>query len=1550
MAVSVREREIERLVRFYRQSIRQLADDFVGAADFEKPRVFAQLQQSFGILDNLDEKTARWADRNIKGLYKAAQKEAEKEIAALGISIKDLRRANAFSVVNQQAIEALLVNPEVGLVSNLREATDQIRNRMKSIQEQAKMLSKQQKLFDATIARVGFLEGRSINEIRDRLVEEMVSFKSNADLLFTAKAAKLPPGQIIRDVADLPFVKIPDARFAQGYRRLRVDKYAEMLARTKTGQASNLARRNKALEHGIELVQISKNKPLEDDACALYIGKVFALTPSAKEEYGVPLVSELPNGGAPFHPNCTHQELQFVIEFESDKERALAFVPPPAWSLNRPWSEVQKEFRRRGGIGSIGQFNEQMKRAVDTGGRQRRGYGDAEQGPPPEPPPDEPSGPGPFPKGPAKPPVPVPDVSIVEGDLFTGLLPQLADVATGMDLAQSFEGLASETVQKALLKRARSMVDKSAKDIEGLSSGARERLVGTVPPRLVTAATKSAQEALIRKKVSAAAREAMDKHALDTLANNLTTETDEFSAELMKVGKKAARQSIPGDLHLSSEELDAILEESLASTHNASLTSARALEGSITTFFQDFSDEWQVAGFEFATGLIRTASEENLAQWKALTGKHMTEVAKKIAAKTFDDPRIAESISIGVSDDAEFVVKAAFDEFVDQFKEFIALAKKYRADVLTVTQDLTGDVAQKVIHDLYAIGTKESNYALAEQFIKKRITSRMQDVASTVPGFEELPTFMQKQAVAEIADSNLIASESKKLIDSVREFVEEQQDKVTKLLGQSATNKAEAAADGVFKTFQFDQADLKLFESTTYVHAFNEASSTLSALEQFGINKAVSFDMAETIAKEVTAKKVKDLEAFIAKAKKIAGKVAEEIAAEAAAVPPAPALKFTKAGKLVKKSAQEVADKFALDFMDDLAAQQLESHYYHFPFYRFEKETIAALRSHLESILPGSEASFLNIEKFIKSAKIRTNLNKVKDAYFQIRNSIGDDSLAKGEALSKLREILGRSAPKVVKVKEAPAVIEPFVSKVEHKAAIKVLEADFPAAEEVQGLRVVKKLGGSTGAELVEDSSGRRFVKKLGTTADQIREEFRAEQIYRSLGVPVPESKLYETASGPIKLSQFKDGKELGSLSASEQKKIFEKLKEDFGIDAVLSNWDVAGLSLDNVLVDAQGTAWRIDVGGSLRFRATGKLKNAGWNENPTELWSLLDAKVNAQSAKVFAGLTHQQRLDALERVVSKKAEILSLIDDANLREVMTKRLDEVEDMVISARNMAADGFGVEGFVEGVNKASVEMLERGLRGQLPKTLKRGRSHAYVVDDNGKDFDSIRGQKGVVAWVKDYMEEKGGDYWFIQEWFDAQGGSSWSTPSKAGKWLIATERSGVDPTHSSIYWGTTSHSKEASAKHFKEGFEKWVNKYATLNNLTPEQAEEKFRKTFRMWSAFQQQRLRLVDITRNDKARKVLRVYRTEAAHVLRSNNVARNSLNADMSVTGRGLADSTSLYQAPHVGGNIVTTQDIPHHRIWGTWWDNIAERSAFMNEDENEILAMLSGIRFDVR
>lgn len=212
---------------------------------------------------------------------------------------------------------------------------------------------------------------------------------------------------------------------------------------------------------------------------------------------------------------------------------------------------------------------------------------------------------------------------------------------------------------------------------------------------------------------------------------------------------------------------------------------------------------------------------------------------------------------------------------------------------------------------------------------------------------------------------------------------------------------------------------------------------------------------------------------------------------------------------------------------------------------------------------------------------------------------------------------------------------------------------EFPPIEETA---LVRKLGGSTGAELVRDTkTGQRFVKKIGASPDHIREEFAADQAYRAAGIQVPRAILYDTASGPVKLAEFIEGRSLADVLASTDEAgqklastALARIRKGFATDALLANHDVAGLSLDNIIVDQKGVPWRIDNGGSLRFRAQGAPKSsAAWNGAVQELESLRDPAINPQTARIFADLTDQEIDEQIKDLLARESEITAAVPES---------------------------------------------------------------------------------------------------------------------------------------------------------------------------------------------------------------------------------------------------------------------------------------------------------------
>jgi hypothetical protein len=172
-------------------------------------------------------------------------------------------------------------------------------------------------------------------------------------------------------------------------------------------------------------------------------------------------------------------------------------------------------------------------------------------------------------------------------------------------------------------------------------------------------------------------------------------------------------------------------------------------------------------------------------------------------------------------------------------------------------------------------------------------------------------------------------------------------------------------------------------------------------------------------------------------------------------------------------------------------------------------------------------------------------------------------------------------------------------------------------------LTKIRDLGGSTGAALFEDPDGGRWVVKTNATQDHLKNEWLAFQLYRDLGITdLPENgidaaptksrarawdkTLTDTAYlRQVMLTKFIDAPTLGKfmedddISDKDKESVRQILSDQMMFDAVMRNWDVVGMDLDNIVVKNLGSEIapaympvRIDLGGTLNYRAQGGKKD----------------------------------------------------------------------------------------------------------------------------------------------------------------------------------------------------------------------------------------------------------------------------------------------------------------------------------------------------------------------
>jgi len=189
------------------------------------------------------------------------------------------------------------------------------------------------------------------------------------------------------------------------------------------------------------------------------------------------------------------------------------------------------------------------------------------------------------------------------------------------------------------------------------------------------------------------------------------------------------------------------------------------------------------------------------------------------------------------------------------------------------------------------------------------------------------------------------------------------------------------------------------------------------------------------------------------------------------------------------------------------------------------------------------------------------------------------------------------------------------------------------------GLTKISGPLGSNPGGIYQDNNGTKYYVKIPANQDTAINEVVANKLYELAGVKVPELDLID-ANGKLGVA----GKWM-QMDAERVTPDKEGVYSGFVTDAWLANWDVVGMSYDNLML-ADGQAVRVDTGGALLYRARGERKGAAFGPAVTELQTLRDPSLNETSASVFAGIPLSAIRSSAENVLNipKKA----IVDTVN--------------------------------------------------------------------------------------------------------------------------------------------------------------------------------------------------------------------------------------------------------------------------------------------------------------
>lgn len=210
----------------------------------------------------------------------------------------------------------------------------------------------------------------------------------------------------------------------------------------------------------------------------------------------------------------------------------------------------------------------------------------------------------------------------------------------------------------------------------------------------------------------------------------------------------------------------------------------------------------------------------------------------------------------------------------------------------------------------------------------------------------------------------------------------------------------------------------------------------------------------------------------------------------------------------------------------------------------------------------------------------------------------------------------------------------------------------FPV--DLSGLKVIKRLGGSTGAQLVEDSRGDQYVMKKGsnTSNEHLESEYLVNQLYDLMGYRVPDYEMYDDNGDKVMLSRFIP---LTKMPTSSDQ---VNMAQGFIVDALFANWDI--YMNDNCLIDSAGRVIRVDSGGALKFRAQGGAK-ASFGNKVTDYDSMI--KYNPFITSV---LSDEDIIKQIDDALSKKDDLIGYLKsgvkvDSDLEGIFKGRFKDLE-------------------------------------------------------------------------------------------------------------------------------------------------------------------------------------------------------------------------------------------------------------------------------------------------
>lgn len=279
--MSKSENELKTLIDLIKESRIALVRLIVAAKGAGSKTYYATiLRQLEGILNGIQRETGRYINTAIPAAYQKALMETYEYFKRNGLR---MRNPEAFAQLHQDAVHEL------------------VREMQYNIQD--------------GISQIGRRVMRYLDVERDQSLRQ-AGLKASAQKALTGTTTREAQAKLMQELTDKDFVSVQYGAGKRAY-QVPLETYTEMVARSTTREAGNLARENQLSANGYDLVKMTEHYPT-CSVCAALQGRVYSI--SGEDPRFPPLSRAFSSGYKNVHPNCRHVITPWIEELQSPEE------------------------------------------------------------------------------------------------------------------------------------------------------------------------------------------------------------------------------------------------------------------------------------------------------------------------------------------------------------------------------------------------------------------------------------------------------------------------------------------------------------------------------------------------------------------------------------------------------------------------------------------------------------------------------------------------------------------------------------------------------------------------------------------------------------------------------------------------------------------------------------------------------------------------------------------------------------------------------------------------------------------------------------------------------------------------------------------------------------------------------------------------------------------------------------------------------------------------------------------------------------------------------